>query len=96
MQIIVLGGNGRLLAALAAATVAYGHMGLPLVVPGRGASKRTAAEIIAIDECERFNDYAVKQVQVQDESPHPGERHRETVKRVNSGRSRAGKAARWQ
>lgn len=25
-----------------------------------------------------------------------GERHREAAKRVNSGRSRAGKAARWQ
>lgn len=30
-----------------------------------------------------------------DESVHPGERHRDNVKRVNSGRSRAGKAERW-
>lgn len=28
-------------------------------------------------------------------SLHPGERHRDNVKRVNSSRSRAGKAARW-
>lgn len=93
MQIVVLGGNGRLLVALAAVTAAHGHMGRGLVVPERGASKRTAVEILALDEFERFKDYAVNQVQ--DESPHPGERHRETVNRVNSKRSRVGKAARW-
>lgn len=60
-----------------------------MVAQDRGASKRTLAEIIAIDECERFVTHPVE------ESPHPGERHREVVSRVNSKRSRAGKAARW-
>lgn len=31
-----------------------------------------------------------------EESPHAGERHRETVKRVNSSRSRTGKLERWR
>lgn len=89
MQIVVLGGNGRLLVALAAATAAYGHMGQGLVVPERGAGKRTAIEILAIDEYERLSG------NLAGESLHPGERHREAVNRVNSKRSRAGKAARW-
>lgn len=31
-----------------------------------------------------------------EESPHPGERHRQVTRRVKSSRSRAGKAGRWQ
>lgn len=50
--------------------------------------------LIAFDEFERFKE-AIVAAGVEDESPHPGERHREVAKRVNSGRSRAGKAARW-
>lgn len=55
---------------------------------------RRQPDVIVIDECQhlpRIDQMAKEEY----ESPHPGERHREAVKRVNSGRSRAGKAARW-
>lgn len=51
-------------------------------------------DVIVIDDCQdlpRMDQVAVPE----EESPHPGERHREAVNRVNSKRSRAGKAARW-
>lgn len=49
--------------------------------------------LVVIDECEHLE--RMDMIAKEEESPHPGERHRETVNRVNSKRSRAGKAARW-
>lgn len=90
MKIVVIGGNGRLLACLGAISAFSRSAGqIGLVVPGVSASKRPLVEVIAIDEFARIATEPVE------ESPHPGERHRQAVNRVNSKRSRAGKAARW-
>ena len=51
-------------------------------------------DMVMIEECAHLPRMDMM-AQPMDESPHPGERHRDNVRRVNSGRSRAGKAARW-
>lgn len=51
-------------------------------------------DMVMIDECAHLPRMDMLANPVE-ESVHPGERHRDNVKRVNSGRSRAGKEARW-
>lgn len=50
--------------------------------------------VIVFEDCDYSALRGLDAMQVE-ESPHPGERHRQAVNRVNSKRSRAGKAARW-
>lgn len=52
---------------------------------------RERPNVMVVDECSHMDFMA----QPEEESPHAGERHRQTVNRVNSKRSRIGKAARW-
>lgn len=81
MQVIGFGGRSVLIA-------------MAMQELGRLVTIRRPSAVIVIDECAHLPSMHML-AQPVEESPHPGERHRDNVKRVNSGRSRAGKAARW-
>ena len=86
MQVAVIGGG------------VYGRGGksiqLALAMQEMAKSIERRPDVIVFDECNHLRAIDMVATQIE-ESEHPGERHREVVKRVNSGRSRAGKAARW-
>lgn len=87
--VVVIGGYGRgmarLLMAMALQEDAMRGLGRSI---GR-------ADLVVYDECEHLRRMDMIEKAV-DESPHPGERHRDNEKRVHSSRSRAGKSARWK
>ena len=87
MRVAVIGGwygrgESSVILALALQQVGHGAMAEML---------RVRPDVMVVDECSHMDFMA----QQEEESPHPGERHRQAVNRVNSKRSRVGKAARW-